>query len=162
MNTLRALLLLICIAEIVIAKDQPVTPIIVDIPHQTPTSVNFNGMVKSFPEAELWLQDTSSKFGRLDPVVIRLESNEDIYVAAVFARLALKSHDSVYIALPKRDKEDPKFYLLPVGSNEATFTLQTATPTQTSTLQQLGDHFPDNAREKQINNLDKIKRGEIR
>jgi hypothetical protein len=143
------------------ANDQPVTPIVVHIPHQTPTSVNINGMVKSFPEAESWLQEVSSKFGRLDPIVIRLQSNEDMYVAAVFARLALKSHDSVYIALQKADKADQKLYLLPVGSNEAAFTIQTATTAPTSTLQ-LGDHFPDSAREKQIDNLNRIQRGEIR
>jgi hypothetical protein len=161
MIALRVILFLSCVTVMVQAKDHTVTPIVVDIPHQSPTSVNINGMVKPFPEAESWLKEVSSKFGRLDPIVIRLESNEDMYVAAVFARIALKSHDSVYIALPKPDKADPKFYLLPVGSNEASFTFQTANSTSTSTLQ-LGDHFPDNAREKQINNLDKIQRGEIR
>ena len=122
MNTLRAFLFVLYTTAIVQANGQPVTPIIVDIPYQNPTSVKMNGMVKSIPEAEQFLQDTSSKFGRFDPIVIRLESNEDIYAAAVFARLALKSHDSVYIALKKPDKADAGYYLLPVGSNEATFT----------------------------------------
>jgi hypothetical protein len=121
MNPLRAFLFVLYTTAIVQANGQPVTPIIVDIPYQNPTSVKMNGMLKSIPEAEQFLEDTSSKFGRFDPIVIRLESNEDIYAAAVFARVALKSHDSVYIALKKPDKADAGYYLLPVGSNEATF-----------------------------------------
>lgn len=164
MNTLRVFLLLICITDIAHAGNQTVTPIVVDIPHQTPTNVNINGTVKSFPEAVSWLQEASSKFGRLDPVLIRPESNEDMFVAAVFARLAFKSHDSVYIALRQSDKNDSGFYLLPVGSNAANFTFQTAAPTPIPLIStpQMGDHFPDSAREKQINELNRIQRGEIR
>jgi hypothetical protein len=143
------------------AAEPPVTPIIFDILHGSSSSVRIGGLVKSFPEAELWLQETSSKFGRTDPIVIRLESNEDIYVAAVFARLALKTHDKVYIALPKPDKADQKFYLLPIASSEAAFSIQTASTVPTSTLQ-LGDHFPDSARDRLINNFEKVQRGEIR
>ena len=78
----------------------------------------------------------------------------------MFARLALKSHDNVYIALRKPDKADRTFYLLPVGSNAATFTIQTETTTTIPTLQ-FGDQFPDSVREQQINSVNTILRGHV-
>jgi hypothetical protein len=123
MNTVRAILLSVFVLTLAQAAELQVTPIVIYMRHENTTSLFINEMFKSIPETEEWLQEASSKFGRLDPVVIVIESNDDIYLAAVFARIALKAHDRVYIAIPKPDKADPKYYLLPVSSNEATFSI---------------------------------------
>ncbi|MEI6323782.1 MAG: hypothetical protein WCP60_11875 [bacterium] len=123
MNTIRAILFSVFVSALAQEAEPQVTPIVIYMRHENTASLFINDTFKSITETEAWLQEASSRFGRLDPVVIVVESNDDIYAAAVFARNALKTHDRVYIAIPKPGKADPKYYLLPVGSNEATFSI---------------------------------------
>jgi hypothetical protein len=153
----------VLVATLLHAKDTDL-PILIDIPHARPGVTNCAGKERAFSETIQWLKDISSKFGRRDYVIIRLESNEDILPAAMLARNARDSHDRVYIGLLSNEDANNPYFIVPIGCEDLPFNIQK--PNQTTrpiSSPQLPSNYPsrDKARDEQIDRFQRIQRGEI-
>ncbi len=78
---------------------KPETPILISVPGNGSDVWVLNN--KRFPPAMAlaWLADASGRFGRADPVVLRVQSTEALREAIEFSQKVFASHDRVFIEL---------------------------------------------------------------
>ena len=149
------LILLVCLGAFTVSAitaEQFIVPIVVDIPHKVPIKPVIHTEEMSFVKAMVTLSQSSQKFGRNDPVIIRLESNDEILEAANFARHITELYDHVFIALMNRSGTDTKPLFLNVGRDQLTVDVSALFP---SIMQKASvrDSDPNRVRDQQVENL---------
>lgn len=98
----------------ILAGDATTTPIVILVQKDSPLRPQVNGGAMTFPEMTKFLAGAAEKFGSQDPVVIRLEDNGPIAVAATIAQIAGKTHDSISIEVRATD-DGGVVHVLPIA-----------------------------------------------
>lgn len=95
---MKPLLFLVLVALPAMAS-KPETPILIDVPGNGSDVWVLNN--KRFTPAMVleWLADASGRFGRADPVVLRVQSSDALREAVEFSQKVFASHDRVFIEL---------------------------------------------------------------
>jgi hypothetical protein len=147
------------------AGETALTPIIVEILQDHPDRPTINNREFSMPEAVQWLKETSDKFGRADPIVIKLHPGGDIAAGVFLLQAGRHSHDNVYLAVPKNGNPRSGFTLLSMARDEMAMQLEKQLPSiqpVSPAILPLGDGpDPNKAGGKQFNRLEKIQKGEL-
>lgn len=142
---------------------EAITPIMVEI--QDSATLRIGDRSMSMADAEIWLRNTSDKFGRKDPVIINLESPKNIANALAVFSLANKTHDNVYLAL--RQTDDPRSAsLLLSAPKDDPLAAQVrrcldSAPRRAIPILPLDDPSLNRVRDRQADRLDKIQKGEL-
>ena len=137
-----------------------VPAIIIEITSDKPTRPKINGREFSFLEASQWLKETSKKFGRLDPVIIRVHPGTLSIDAISLVGLAKRSHDKVYLAIPWTPAADSSLTFLAVVTDEQAEDLKKLLPVVPAP-RILNDPDPNRARDEQLKRLENQQKGEI-
>jgi hypothetical protein len=92
-----------------VQSNPPSTPIIIDVgtDSQGGRGAFVNGRPYDLPGIRERLKDWLEKFGRTDPVLIRLTDIKDFTLAATIAVMASETHDSVGLYIPALNPERP-------------------------------------------------------
>jgi len=144
--------------------EMPATPILIDVSDSEPAVIQLAGQQMSVDQVKEWLREVSDKFGGEDPVIVRLESNQNILLAAKLAQISTTTHQNVFIGLNDPDSKDFSLYLVPVSSKEADFKISPMGRTKMERT--IPTHFPQfeepiSPGAEQMRRLEKLNQGEI-
>lgn len=103
----------------------------------------------------------SAKFGKADPVIVRLESNEHVVFAAKLAQIATRTHERVFIGVVDPDPKKSTLCLIPVSPAPATFTISAVTKPTGYILPVVVPNFDAPPGAEQLRKIEKTKRGKI-
>jgi len=155
------LALLFFLAGSALTAEQLIVPIVVDIRHSAPNMPVINNEEMSLVKAMAELSKSSQKFGTNDPVIIRLESNADIFEAANLARQITGLYDHVFIALIRDDASSSTPLLLSIGRDVPSVDIKPLFPTLTMRPTR-ADLQPNRARDQQVQSLRSYQPGETK
>lgn len=143
------------------AGEPSLAPIVVEVVKDRPDHPLINKREFTMPEAVRWLNETSDKFGRADPVVINLHPGGDIAAGVLLLQWARHSHDNVYLAVPGTNGSG--FTLLSSARDEIAVQLEKQlVRIQPARSLILGDGpDPNKVGTQQLNRLEKIQNGEL-
>ena len=134
-------------------------PIVVDIRHYDPNKPVINNEEMTVVEAMSVLSKSFQKFGREDPIIIRLESNADILEAANLARKVARLYNHVFIALRRDGVSDSGPLILAIGRDEPCVDIRPLFPSLRSQPSRINSD-PNRARDQQVEQLRRIQHGE--
>jgi hypothetical protein len=154
-------LLLIGFSLGVRAGETPLTPIIIEVFKDRPDRPVINHREFTVLKAVHWLKETSDKFGRADPVVIKMQPGGDIAPGVLLLPWARHYYDNVYLAVPRKDGSG--FTLLSAARDETAVELERQLAgIRSATPLTLGDGpDPNKVGTQQLNRLQKIQNGEL-
>jgi hypothetical protein len=145
------------------AGEPPLTPIIIEVPKDRPDRPTINHREFTMPEAVHWLKETSDKFGRADPVVIKIQPGGEIAAGVFLLQAARRSHDNAYLAVPRNNNPALGFTLLSAARDKIADQIQSQLlGIRPATSLTLGDGpDPNKIGNQQLNRLQKIQNGEL-
>ena len=145
------------------AGEPPLTPIIIEVIKDRPDRPVINHREFTVLEAVHWLKETSDKFGRADPVVIKMQPGGEIATGVFLLQAARYSHDNAYLAVPRNNNPALGFTLLSAAHDKIADQLEKQLPgIRPATALTLGDGpDPNKVGTQQLNRLQKIKNGEL-
>ncbi|MFZ4774988.1 MAG: hypothetical protein ACOYM3_06485 [Terrimicrobiaceae bacterium] len=143
------------------AGEPPLTPIIIEIIKDRPDHPVINHREFTIPEAVHWLKETSEKFGRADPVVIKMQPGGEIDSGVLLLKWARHWYDNVYLGVPRNDGSG--LTLLSASRDEIAVQLEKQLPgIRPATSLTIGDGpDPNKIGTQQLNRLQKIQNGEL-
>lgn len=146
------------------ASEPPLTPpIVIEVIKDRPDRPVINLREFTIPEAVNWLKETSAKFGRADPVVIKMQPGGEIATGVFLLQAARHSHDNAYLAVPRNNNPALGFTLLSAARDKIADQLQSQLLSiRPATSLPLGDGpYPNKVGTQQLNRLQKIQNGEL-
>jgi len=127
-------LVLICLSfGVLFGQDRRASPIVILVQRESPLCPKVNNEIMRIPDMVKFLAHSANVFGRQEPMIIRLENNGDIAVAATLAHIAGKTHDSIAIEIAATDNGSV-VYILPIAKEGVGTKIDPSKPKGSSSL----------------------------